>query len=297
MNLQTLTIFLEVMKELSFTGVANKRNLAPSSISRAVSNLELELGLKLFQRSTRSLKPTEAGVLYYERVSTALSELDVAKQVAKDSSNEPRGVLRVTASTVFGQMYVVPMLPVLFEKYPLLEIELILTDAYIDLIEERIDVSIRLGTLQDSSYISKKLSDMTFSICASPQYIKKFGAPKKPHDIKEHNCLLFPRGGYSTSWLFLDSNRIMSEVLITGNCTITNSDAIKQSTLAGVGISLLPNWLVEEEIKNNLLVNVLEDYEATATDFNSAIWLLYPSRDYVPLKAKVFIDHLVSKFR
>ena len=297
MNMRTLKIFLEVMKQLSFTEVANTRNVAPSSISRAISNLEAELEIKLFQRSTRKLKPTEAGKIYFERVSSALGELNEAKQMAKDSSNEPRGALRVTASTVFGQMYIVPMLPVLFEKHPLLEIELILTDAYVDLIEERIDVSIRLGSLQDSSYISRKLRDMKFYICASPEYINRFGIPKEPYKIQEHNCLLFPRTGYNTNWLFMDSSKHIDEVSISGNCTITNSEAIKQSALLGVGISLLPDWLVEEDIKNGLLVKLFENYQITATDYESSIWLLYPSRDYVPLKTKVFIEQLMLKFR
>lgn len=297
MNLQTLDIFLEVMKQLSFTEVAKVRNVAPSSISRTISNLEAELEIKLFQRSTRKLTPTEAGNIYFERVSLALGELEAAEQIAKDITNEPRGTLRVTASTVFGQMHIVPMLPMLLDKFPALKIELILTDAYIDLIEERIDIGIRLGTLQDSTYICRKLRDMEYYICASPDYIKQFGKPAEPMDIQQHNCLLFPRDGYNTNWLFMNQNKQVAEVPINGNCTITNSDAIKQCTLSGIGLSLLPDWLVQEDIEKNLLVKLFENYEVTATDYDSGIWLLYPSRNYIPLKTQVFIDHLFLEYQ
>lgn len=296
MNLQALNIFLEVMAHLSFTEVANKRKVAPSSISRTISNLEESLQIKLFQRSTRKLRPTEAGVIYFEKISSVLDELDVARQAARDSSNEPQGTLRVTVSTVFGQMYIVPLLPILFEKYPSLKIELILTDAYLDLIEERIDVSVRLGTLQDSSYISRKLKNLEFCICASPEYIKRFGKPDHPFQIQEHNCLLFPRSGYNTNWLFTDSHKQVTEIAINGNCTITNSGAIKQGTISGIGLSLLPDWLVQEDIKKGLLVKLFKDYKVTATDYNSAIWLLYPSRHYIPLKTQVFISYLMQTF-
>lgn len=296
MNLQTLSIFLEVMQQLSFTEVAHARNVAPSSISRTISNLEVELGIKLFQRSTRKLTATEAGRTYFERVSSALGELKEAEQVAKDISNEPRGTLRVTVPTVFGSMYIVPMLPSFLEAFPELKIELIMSDAYSDLIEERIDIAIRLGTLQDSSYISRKIKGMTFYICANPDYLKQSNHPETPDDLQQHNCLLFPRSGYSTTkWLFRDSDKKLTEVSINGNCIITNSESIKQSTLSGMGISLLPDWLVQKEIENGELVNLYEDYKVTATDFNSAVWLLYPSRDYLPLKTKTFSEYLMDK--
>jgi len=149
MDIDSLNLFLHVMHQRSFTEVAKQQNLAPSSVSRTMASLEKELGIRLFQRSTRQLEPTEAGSVYFERIAPIIRELEAAKQIAVDVNQEPKGTLRVTASVVYGQMNIAPLLPFLTAKYPSLTIELLLTDAYLDLIEERIDVSIRLGSLQD----------------------------------------------------------------------------------------------------------------------------------------------------
>lgn len=297
MDIHSLNLFLEVMRHRSFTVVAKQQGIAPSSVSRAIANLEKELGIRLFQRSTRKLVPTEAGLIYFERISPVIQELEAAKQIATDVNKEPKGTLRITSSTVYGQMVIAPLLPVLTKKYPSLNIELLLTDAYLDLIEERIDVAIRLGSLQDSSYIARKLNTMAFTICASPDYIDAHGMPGEPDDIRDHNCLIFPRTGYNTNWLFKDSKNKIEEIPINGQCLITNSQAIKQCTISGMGLALLPDWLVEGDINSGTLIKLFDGFTVTATDFDSGVYILYPSREYVPLKTQAFIDHLIESTR
>jgi len=296
MDISTLELFVEVMRRRNFTDIARAHGVAPSSVSRSITGLEKELGIRLFQRTTRKLEPTEAGMAYLDRISSVLDDLESARLIATDLSEQPRGTLRVTASTVFGGMHLVPLLPELADQYPALSIELNLTDAYLDLIDERIDVAIRLGTLQDSSYIAKRLRKMKFYVCASPQYIKKHGQPESPERVAEHNCLLFPRAGFTLSWLFKHGDRATQNIPIGGNCLITNSDAIKQCTLYGMGLSLLPDWLVEEELASGTLLNIFPDYEVSATDFESSVWVVYPSKEYLALKSRVFIDSLFAKF-
>ena len=292
MYIENLHIFTDVMLLRSFTDVAKKKNTAPSSISRSIANLEKDLGVRLFHRTTRKLEPTEAGLLYYEQISPLLMELDNAKQAAIDINQEPKGTLRITASTVYGQMYITPLLPILTRKYPLLKIELLLTDTYLDLIEERIDVSIRLGVLQDSSYVARKLSNMELFICATPKYLEQQPTPKQPKDIQNHDCLIFPRPGYSsTNWMFKQGNDVV-KVPIQGQCLITNSKAIKHCTLSDMGLALLPDWLIHQELESGELVRVFEDFTTTATDFDGGVYVLYPTREYIPLKTKVFIDLL-----
>jgi DNA-binding transcriptional LysR family regulator len=160
MEIATLKLLIEVMRLGSFSEVAKTERVAPSSVSRAIAGLESELGFRLFQRSTRKLQPTEAGQLYFERISSLVDELEMAKDIATDINQEPRGRLRVTAPTVFGQTYLVPLLPELHTNYPALMIELLLDDRYVDLIEERIDVAIRLGSLPDSNFIATRLQEM-----------------------------------------------------------------------------------------------------------------------------------------
>ncbi len=294
MNTEALEIFLDVMRQRNFTDVARARDLAPSSVSRTITGLENELGFRLFQRSTRKLEPTSEGRVYFERIEPILDEMLLARQIAADLIEEPKGTLRVTASTVYGGMYIVPLLPQISDKYPSLSIELILTDAYMDLIEERIDIAVRLGSLLDSSYIAKQIKPLEFYVCASTGYINKYGKPDSPQQIKDHNCLLFPRTGYNLNWLFKNEAGNITEIPVTGKHLVTNSQAIKQCLLAGMGLALLPNWLVSDEIQSGLLVRLFDEFDVTATDFDGAIWLLYPSREYVPLKTRVFINHIVE---
>ncbi len=292
MVLDTLNLFIEVAQQGSFAKVARIRNIDPSSVSRAIAKLETELGIRLFQRSTRKLETTEVGAIYYQRVAPLIDELESAKQIAIDIHQKPQGTLRVTAGLTFAQEQIVPLFPKLAEIYPSLSVELILTDSYLDLIEERIDVAIRLGTLQDSSYMVKHLRKMNFYICASPDYLNKYGQPKIPQDIEHHNCLLFPRANYNLDWLFKDGTGKITEIKIKGKYLLTNSLAIKQCTISGMGLALLPDWLVDRDFKSGNLVRLFTEYNVTATNFESSIWLLYPSRAYIPVKTQVFMDYI-----
>ncbi len=294
MELTTLKLFIEVMQQSSFAKVARRHNIDPSSVSRSIAKLEEELGIRLFQRNTRKLKPTEAGAIYFERIFPIIDELELARQVATDLSTEPQGTLRVTASAVFAEKQIIPLLPKLSHIYPSLSFEFILTDSYIDLIKERIDVAIRLGTLQDSSYIVRHLRKMNFHICASPDYIEQHGKPQTPQQIENHNCLLFPRGRYNLNWLFRDSKGKVTEIEISGKYLLTNSLAIERCAIYGMGLALLPDWLVDRDIQSGKLVRLLAEYDITATNFESSVWLLYPSKEYIPLKTKLFIDYLVK---
>lgn len=295
MDLATLNLFIEVVQQGSFAQVARMRNIDPSSVSRIIAKLEAELGIKLFQRSTRKLEPTEAGVIYYERVFPLLEKLEAAKQIATDIHYQPQGTLRVTVGSTFAQKQVISFLPDFTKAYPDLSIELIITDTYLDLIEERIDVAIRLGTLQDSSYMVKRLRKMSFYVCASPEYLTKFGKPKTLKDIEHHNCLLFPRYNSNLNWLFKDKKGKVTKIKIKGKYLLTNSLVIRQGAILGMGLALLPDWLISNDFESGSLVRLFAQYEATATNYESSIWLLYPSRTYIPTKTKVFINYLAAK--
>lgn len=292
MDLENLYLFIEVVQQRSFAKVARSRNIDPSSVSRAIAKLESELGIRLFQRSTRKLEITEIGEIYFQKIVPLVDELESAQQIAIDTHQKPQGTLKVTAGVAFAQEQIVPLLPQLATLYPDLSIELILTDSYLDLIEERIDVAIRLGTLQDSSYMVKHLRKMKFYICASPDYLEKHGQPQTPQDIENHNCLLFPRARYSLDWLFKDKTGKITEIKIRGKYLLTNSLAIKQCAIAGMGLALLPDWLIDHDLKSGTLVRLLAKYDVTATNFDSSVWLLYPSRAYIPVKTQVFMDYI-----
>ncbi|MDJ0703907.1 MAG: LysR family transcriptional regulator [Leptolyngbyaceae cyanobacterium MO_188.B28] len=292
MDLTGLQIFVEVMRQGSFAAVARDRNIDPSSVSRTIAGLEQELGVRLFQRTTRRLSPTEAGAVYFERIEPLIEEMQQAIHIATDISGQPKGTLRITASAAFGQTCIVPLLPEFGKLYPDLTVDLLLTDAVVDLIAERIDVAVRLGPLADSTLVAQQLMRTHYRVCASPQYLQQWGQPTQPSDIEGHNCLLFPLAGFRSRWIFRDSNGVTCEAPVRGKTVISNAIALQQCAIAGMGLALLPNWLIDKDLHIGALVNVFPNYDVTATDFNTAAWLVYPSRAYFPLKVRVFIEFL-----
>lgn len=295
-EIETLRIFIDVMRRGSFAAVARDRDVAPSSVSRAIAGLEAELDLRLFQRTTRRLAPTEAGTLYFERIEPLVDELSRAHQQAVDVGEAPRGTLRVTAPVSFAQRTLLPLLPELLDRHPQLHVELVLTDAMVDLVAERIDVALRLGRLADSDLVARRIGGFDFAVCAAPSYIERHGRPRRPTDLCGHECLLFLMGGLRSRWLFRRREEI-TEVEVRGRCVLTNALAIQRCAVEGLGVALLPRWAVAEELVTGALVELLTSYEITATDFQAAIWLLYPSRSYLPLKVRAFADFLEAHYR
>ncbi len=292
MNLAALEMLASVVKLGSFAAAAREQEIDPSSVSRSIAALEHELGLRLFQRSTRQLALTEAGGLYFERMQPLLEELQQAHLVAADVSASPKGRLRVTASNSFGLKCVVPALPSLAQRYPQLQVELLMTDAVVDLVAERIDLAVRLGTLADSSLVAHPLMRTTYRVCASPAYTAQAGKPKRPVDLTRHACLLFPLTGFRSRWVFRDRQGVQVEVPVSGSLHASNALALQHCAVAGMGVALLPEWLVADDLAAGRLIDLFTRHQVSATDFNTGAWFVYPSRAYVPLKVRAFMAHL-----
>ncbi len=292
MEISVLRIFIEVMRQGSFAAVARERNIDPSSVSRSISGLEQELGVRLFQRTTRKLSPTEVGIIYFNRIEPLIEEMQRAVELITEVSGQPKGTLKVTASVSFGLKCIVPLLAEFGMLYPELSVDLLLTDSRVDLLTERVDLAIRLGQLRDSTLIAQKLMSTRYLVCASPGYLKQWGQLNQPEEITQHNCLLFPFAGFRSRWIFKDSQGEISEIPVSGRNIISNAIGLQQCAIAGMGLALLPHWLVNEDLEAGKLIKVLPNYDVTATDFDTLAWLVYPSRTYVPLKVKVFIDFL-----
>ncbi|MBE9109903.1 LysR family transcriptional regulator [Nodosilinea sp. LEGE 07298] len=292
MDLSVLQVFVEVMRQGSFAAVARDRNVDPSSVSRAIASLEQELGVRLLQRTTRRLAPTEAGLAYFERIEPLIEEMQQAIAIAADTSGQPRGQLRVTTSVAFGHQCIVPLLPEFQALYPDLTVNLLLTDTVVNLLAEGIDVALRLGRLADSTLMAQKLMETRYSVCASPQYLKHWGHPNDPHEVSQHNCLLFPLTGFRSSWRFRARDGQETVVPVQGRTLISSGLALQDCAIAGMGLALLPHWLTDTALKTGTLVNVLPDYDITGTDFRTGAWIVYPSRRYLPLKVNAWIDFL-----
>ena len=295
MEIDSVKVFVDVMKHGSFAAVARKRQVDPSSISRSVANLEAELGFRLFQRTTRRLAPTAAADEYFTRVEGLIDEFDLASEAALDLVSMPTGTLRVTACTSFGQRVLAPILPDLRSRYPDLTIDLQLVDHAVDIVEDKIDLAVRFGNQPEGNFIASRLVPRHFRVCASPAYLEKTGLLDDPHALEGRDCLLFSLPGYRSAWKFRRKGEPVFSVPVAGHLLISHGATMTKCAVAGLGPALLPDWLCRAEIADGELVDLFPDYECTATDFDTSAWLVYPSRSYVPVKLRVFIDFLREK--
>jgi len=300
MEIDTLRTFIQVARRGSFAVVARDRGTDPSSVSRTIASLEDELQVRLLQRSTRRMTLTEAGAKYLARIEPLLEELEQARDEALAVSARPIGTIRLTASVAFGQKCIAPLLPKLRATFPDLGVDLILTDANVDLVSEGIDLAIRLGPSQDSALIGVKLIDTRYRVCVSPAYLENCRRRKlclkTPEDIAAHNCLLLNLPDYRSRWLFRDLGGTITPVAVPGDVLISNPLVLLTCALEGMGPALLADWLADEALANGDLVDLFPDYAIAATNFETAAWLLYPSRTYLPTKVRVVIDFLRKEF-
>ncbi|HMW47523.1 MAG TPA: LysR family transcriptional regulator [Cellvibrionaceae bacterium] len=292
MNTQALQLFVAVARSGSFAAVARQRNQDPSLVSRSIAQLEAELGVRLFQRSTRKMLLTEAGARLLEKVQALLEELSGALEEVASSAHEPSGTLRMTASVTFGHHCVLPLLKEFRTLYPKIKIDLVLSDDPLDLIASHIDLAIRLGPSISGNLIVTKLLDCHYRVVASPDYIASSAPIVQPKDLTAHACLLFPERIFAPDWQFKRPGEEPVVVRVSGDLILSTGDALRQMALRGMGPALLPHWAILDALEDGRLVDLFPTYQAAAASFNSAAWLVYPSRDYLPKKVRVMIDYL-----
>jgi DNA-binding transcriptional LysR family regulator len=300
MDIETLRIFVRVARRGSFAVVARDCGTDPSSISRAIGALEDELQVRLLQRSTRRMTLTEAGENYLARVEPLLDELDQARDDVLLASAKPIGTIRLTASVAFGRKCIAPLLPKLRDTFPELGIDFVVSDSNLDLISESIDLAVRLGPGRDSTLIGVKLANTRYRVYASPAYLTNARQQKRaltiPADLAMHRCLLLDLPEYRSRWLFRDSRGAVSEIAVHGDVVISSPLVLLTCAVEGMGPALFADWMVKEELANGALVELFPEYAVTATDFETGVWLLYPSRSYLPRKVRVVIDFLRQQF-
>lgn len=292
MNVVSLRLALQVARLGSFAAVARSMDVDPSSISRAVAQVEDDLGLRLFQRTTRRLTVTEAGALYLSRVDALIDELDEAHDAAMAIQSGPRGTLRLTTSVAFGETCISPLVPAFRSAYPDLKLELLFTDRNVDVVTERIDLAIRLAPTIDGDLVRAKLFDTRYRVCASPDYLASRPALTTPENLCDHDALLFALPGYRTRWLFRDEKGEVREIPVNGSIATSNAVTLRQNMLSGQGPALLANWLIDGDIRDGRCIDLFPQHHVTATSFDTAAWLVYPSRQFLPNKVRCMIDFL-----
>ena len=295
MDMRHASLLIEIARCGSFAEVARDREVDPSWVSRTVAAVEDELGFRIFQRSTRRVVLTEAGDVYLRQVQSSVVALDRARDDALSLTKGPLGTLRMTSTVAFGQKVIVPLLPRFRLEFPNVDIELVLSDVNLDLVSERIDLAIRLGPAVFGDVVAAKLQDTRYRVCASPDYVDKHGRLQHPSDLSQRDCLRFLLPGFRSLWLFRDPDGGIEKVEVKGGVMASGALALHALTLAGMGPALLANWLVDDDIAAGRLVDLFPDCRVTATSFETAIWMLYPSRSFLPKKVRAMIDFLKAE--
>ncbi|MFD1254261.1 HTH-type transcriptional regulator DmlR [Devosia equisanguinis] len=292
MKLADLSLIQEIARHGSFAAVARQRDVDASSIGRIVAGIEHELGFRLFARTTRRMELTEAGTLYLSRVGPLSEELDRAVEECRAMQVEPRGTLRLSASATFGQRIIVPRLSAFRALYSAVTVEGVFSDSTIDLVADRVDLAIRLAPMIDGDYVVSKLMDTRYRVVAAPDYLRRAPRLEQPEDLAHHRAILFPYRDYRSRWIFRDAAGTLTEQAVEGDLVLSPAGAIRDAALAGLGPALLPDWLISEDIEQGLLQTCIGGWDVTATRFDTAAWLIYPSRSFLPAKVRAMIEFL-----
>lgn len=291
MDIEALKIFAAVAHSGSFSAVARTRSVEPSSVSRVVATIEAELGERLFQRTTRKLTLTEAGTLYLARIEPLVAQLDEAAGEARAMGRGPVGTLRLSVSVAFGLARIVPLLGHFRARFPALTIELLMSDAQVDLVRDGIDLAIRLAPGVDANVVVTRLAETRYHVVASSAWLAAHPLAT-PDALSDVPVLRFTLPGYRDRWLFRDSAGDITAVPVGGPILISNALGLRDAALAGLGPALLADWMIERHVAEGKLVDCFPDWRATATDFDTAAWAIYPSRNFLPNKVRVTIDFL-----
>ena len=290
-RLESIATFVRVADLASFTAAAQALNISRTVASDRVMQLEERLGVKLLHRTTRRVSLTEAGHAYLDRARQALATLEEAEQEATHLTGRPRGVLRVNAPVTFGFRHVAPAVASFLASHPELAVELTLTDRMVNLLEEQVDVVVRVGRLVDSSLVARRLAPCRIVACAAPSYIAARGMPMQPADLAGHDCLSYAYAAEGDLWRFERDGR-QESVRVSGRVWSNNGDALYHAALAGLGIVLNPTFITAEALRDGRLVPVLPGWAVPLL----SVAALYPPTRFLPAKTRAFIDHLATQF-
>jgi len=283
--------FIGVVDEGSFTTAAEQMTMSVSLVSKYIAQLETRLGVRLLNRTTRSLTLTEIGGIYYERSQQVLKDFDELEKEIKDKRASPCGNLVISAPQTFGEMFLTPLIEEFLKKYPDITIDLQLSDRLINLIDETVDVSIRIAELPDSNMIARYLEPARIVCCASAEYLKENSVPNHPFDLLNHECIFDKNFKDPNRWPFLINGEKIT-VKVNGRLMVNSARTTRDIVLAGNGIALIPFYAVENDIKEGRIEILLEQYEA----FDLGIYIIYLNRHHLAAKIRAFIDFISEKF-
>lgn len=295
--LRSLRVFVMSVQNGSLSSAGRQLGMSPASVSRCISVMEDKLGARLLNRSSRNLTLTEAGQIYYRYAEQILAQVEEADASVSQLQHAPRGLLRVHSRTLIGTQKIGPALPEFLRRYPEIKIDLMFSNRVIDLIEQNIDVDIRIGALEDSTLIAKKLIGSERVLCASPAYLASAPPILQPADVARHNCLTYSLNQGATVWRFADSAGAVTEVSVNGNFQTDHGPTLRTMALADVGLILMPDWSIRRDLEAGTLVAVLPQYRISYSSFENGIYAVYLQRRHLSAKVRIFVDYLSEIMR
>jgi DNA-binding transcriptional LysR family regulator len=290
-RLQAMRTFVAVVENGSLSAAASSLGVSLPTVSRILAALERELGSRLLARTTRGLTETDGGRLYYDRCRRILEDLRLADAAVQSHSKVPAGELRVTAPVTFGRRHVASYVTPFLEKYPRLSVYLLLTDRYESLVEQRLDLAIRVAALHDQSLTAIRLGYVQRAVVGSPQYFEKHPPPMHPRELGRHECLHFTHYLRADEWTFQEQGHEIS-LRVRGRLRTNNQDALVDAVLAGAGLAVLPMWLVKDALDKGQLQRVLAEFERPRTPVHAVL----PTKGAPPNKVRAFVDFLSARY-
>jgi len=295
-RLQPMRIFVSVVQNGNLSAAGRQLGLSPASVSRHISGLEDSLGCRLVNRTSRKLTLTEAGELYFAQSEQILHQIAEANDSVSRLQTTPRGTLRVHARMLVGQLYIAPALPDFLVQNPELKIDLLLSNRVVDLVEKNIDIDVRIGKLIDSSLVARQLAVSERILCAAPAYLDSRPAITTPTAITAHNCLTYRINLGRTVWRFIDQQGLLEEIAVAGNLQSDNGQALLTATVAGVGLALMPDWAIRDELAAGRLRRVLPHYRVSHIEFDNGVYAVFQKSRHMSAKVRVFIDFFADTF-
>jgi len=283
-----LAVFVHVVRASSFTAAGERLGVPKSTISRRIARLEDRLGVRLLQRNSRAISVTEEGSWLYDRIADAVDTLEAAEAELGELAVRPRGRLRVSAPVTMGHLYLGPVIADFARAYPDIELQLDLSDRFVDLVGERYDVALRAGTLKDADLVARRIWHAGLTVVGSPAYLAERGTPSSPKDLQEHDGLINDHTPWRERWRF--AGDVVAP--IPRRLTSNSWDVLREAAVQGLGLAQVPTFQVGREIAEGTLVEVLADHQRP----DDGLWIVFPTADHIPLKVRAFVDHVVASF-
>jgi DNA-binding transcriptional LysR family regulator len=296
LGFKALRLFVSVLDHGSFSEVARREGVAPSSISRQIQLMEQALSQQLLYRHTRAVTPTEAGRVLGDHARRVLVQLEEAEQALLEQQSEPSGLVRINAPVVFGQRHLTPWLGQLWARYPKLQLDIQQTDSYVAPLQEGADLLFRIGPLRDSSLQARVLAPQRFQVAASPAYLKRHGTPEHPDELTRHQCLAYKGVSGLQRWFFRKDTQPWVPYSVKGPLTGNHADTLTQAAEQGLGLVMFPSWLIGESVRNGTLVPVLGSYQVSNSLEPQQIAVLWPGSRRLSVKVRTVIDYFVECF-